>query len=382
MTRHWTINSRFLSQPATGVQRYARNVVQAIDALLNETPAAGDGIDIDMIVQGKPLDLPAYTNIKVRTSALISNGHLWEQVVLPGYVRGGLLSLCNTGPVAVRQQVVCIHDVNTHRFPQSYSLPFRALYGALLPALGRRSRIVTTVSEYSKAELASVGICALDKIRTVSNGHEHVLGWRPQHNAATHAAAGPDTIVMIGSAAQHKNIGLILGLAGRLSELGLRIAVVGATDKSVFAKADSLQSAHNVLWLGRVDDDALAALLGDCLCLAFPSFTEGFGLPPLEAMTLGCPVVASNTACMPEICGDAVLYASPSEPDAWLLAFSRLRSDQALWKTLSLRGRERARRYSWRASAASYLALMRHLDGVVMVQPEARLYRDPHNLPT
>ncbi|TJW23124.1 MAG: glycosyltransferase family 4 protein, partial [Mesorhizobium sp.] len=80
-----------------------------------------------------------------------------EQAVLPAYLRGGLLSLCNTGPLTVRRQVLCIHDVNTRACPQSYSLPFRLLYRTLVPALGRTALKIATVSQYSAGELTRYG---------------------------------------------------------------------------------------------------------------------------------------------------------------------------------------------------------------------------------
>jgi glycosyltransferase involved in cell wall biosynthesis len=109
-------------------------------------------------------------------------------------------------------------------------------------------------------------------------------------------------------------------------------------------------------------DEELAALLRDSLCLAFPSLAEGFGIPPLEAMALGCPVVASDRASLPEVCGDAALYASATDPEAWHSSFIRLHCDAKLRADLISRGEARARRFSWRASAELYLQTMMQLD--------------------
>ncbi|MFZ2100473.1 MAG: glycosyltransferase, partial [Oricola sp.] len=126
-------------------------------------------------------------------------------------------------------------------------------------------------------------------------------------------------------------------------------------------------------WLGRVTDNEFAALLRDSMCLAFPSFVEGFGLPPLEAMAIGCPVIVSDTASMPEVCGDAALYASPDNPEEWLEHFMRLRRQTGLREQMIMRGWARTRRYRWSATAQQYLGLMAQMDGVGNQQAEKAL---------
>ena len=361
MTRFWSINGRFLTQPVTGVQRYAREIVCALDQLMSLGHPLTQGLEMDLIVPRGASDLPQLQVIRLREVGPLG-GHTWEQAVLPILARRGLISLCNTGPLAAAKHIVCMHDINTRLYPSSYALPFRLLYRALQPALGRTALGVATVSHFSAGELSRNGIAAIEKVRVIPNGHEHALRWRPEHTADTRAAGGANTIVVIGSPAPHKNIGLILQLAPRLAAAGLRVAVAGMRDARVFKLGDTEQQWDNVIWLGRLSDDALAALLQDSLCLAFPSFIEGFGLPALEAMSLGCPVVASDRASLPEICGDAVLYAPPTAADVWFRQFLRLRENNSLRASFAARGRARARQYSWRTSALLYLELMAKAD--------------------
>jgi glycosyltransferase involved in cell wall biosynthesis len=106
----------------------------------------------------------------------------------------------------------------------------------------------------------------------------------------------------------------------------------------------------------------MTALLKDSLCLVFPSFTEGFGLPPLEAMAIGCPVIASDQASIPEVCGAACLYAPPGDAAAWLRQIRRLQADQELRTALIEQGQAHARQFSWRDSARLYINLMHELD--------------------
>ena len=362
VTRHWTINGRFLSQGLTGVQRYAREIVRALDAELIEGHALARALDLRLVVPrgADRLDLQAIRTIETDRAG----GHLWEQAVLPRHVEGGLVSLGNAGPLAVRRQIVCMHDMNTRTCPESYSALYRAAHRLLQPLLGRRVAAVATVSRYSAEQLVRHGICGPDRIAVMPNGHEHALRWRPRHSARTRAAAGPDTIVMIGTPAPHKNIRLILGMAERLAEAGMRIAVAGAAAPRVFRPDAEAAPFRGVTWLGRVSDGEMAALLQDSLCLAFPSLTEGFGLPPLEAMALGCPVVVSDRTSLPDLCGAAALYASPVEPDQWFAAFRQLHGDPDLRARLVERGRDRAQLFSWAESARLYLAAMARIDGV------------------
>jgi glycosyltransferase involved in cell wall biosynthesis len=363
MSRHWTINGRFLSQPVTGVQRYACEIVRALDGLLADQNPAARGLEIEILAPPStemPFPLLA---IGSRSVGRIG-GHAWEQFILPAHTRGSVLSLCNTGPLVTRKHIVCIHDANTFNVPESYSMAFRALYRILLPALGRTARSVSTVSGFSQSEIVRHQIAAEGKILIAPDGHEHALRWKPCHSIATRRAASRNTIVMIGSATPHKNSGLILGMCERLAAAGLTVAVVGLPDPRVFKKDGKRVDAGNVHWLGRISDEQLAALLRDSMCLAFPSFTEGFGLPALEAMAMGCPVVVADRASLPEVCGNAALYAPPTAADAWFKHFITLRDSEALRLQMIARGRAGAAKFSWRSSAMRYLRAMAAVDGI------------------
>jgi glycosyltransferase involved in cell wall biosynthesis len=342
-----------------------------LDHLVSEGQGLARDVALELLVPRNVENPPQLRSIPIRAVGPAS-GHVWEQAILPGAVRGGLLSLCNTGPIALTKQIVCLHDVNTRIIPESYSRPFRALYRVLHPALGRRAAQVTTVSHYSARQLIHYGIAAETKLRVIPNGHEHALRWQPRHSARTRAAAGRETIFVLGSPAPHKNIGLLLGLAGDFAEAGLRLAIAGMSDSRVFKAAPEGGEAGNVIWLGRVSDDEIAALLGDCLCLAFPSFVEGFGLPAVEAMAWSCPVVASDKASLPEVCGEAALYASPDEPAAWRDQIIRLSRDGTLRDGLVEKGRARMQKFNWRRSAEQYLQAMADADGCSRTAQTAR----------
>jgi glycosyltransferase involved in cell wall biosynthesis len=368
----WAINGRFLTQRTTGVQRYARGILGALDAILDARRGQPDQPLVELLVPPETIP-PALATIAVRRVGRL-HGHLWEQFSLPAHIRGeGLISLANTGPLAIRKQIVCVHDVNTRAVPTSYSRSFRLAYRLLQPALGRIAAQVTTVSTYSAQQLAKHGVAAPDKISIAPDGHEHVRGWRRQHSARTNAAAGPDTIVVLGSVTRHKNIELLINLAEALRALNFRLAIVGLQDGTVFNRSSPYTACDNVSWLGHCSDDELAALLDDCHCLALPSIVEGFGLPALEAMALGCPVIVSDRSSLPEVCGDAAIYASPFEPDRWISAFLKLRQQPGLREQLIAKGLARAPLFSWHQSASIYLDLMARLDKANVSVPAGRV---------
>ncbi len=347
----FALNGRFYGQRVTGVQRYAREIARALDA---DRRMSGLALRV-LTPAGSAID-PELGGVEWRGVGPL-RGHAWEQLTLPARCRGPLLNLCNTAPAVKTDQVVCIHDANIFLQPESYSLAFRTLYRSLLPAVGRRSARVTTVSSFSASQIDEHLGIERRKIEVVPNGHEHVFRWSAASSrVGERLRPGRPFVLLLGSNARHKNAGLILGQAEALDALGLDLVVVGGSDK-IFASVTGV-SRSNILRLGAVSDDDLAYLYAEALCLAFPSLTEGFGLPVLEAMASGCPVVSSDRSSMPEVCGDAALMASPDDPGAWRRHFAALAASRSLRGELREAGRVRCGRFSWAGSARHYAQLM------------------------
>jgi glycosyltransferase involved in cell wall biosynthesis len=223
--------------------------------------------------------------------------------------------------------------------------------------IARRAAVVTTVSRDAAAKIAHHLNIPEDRIVVASNGHEHALRWDASRSklAETVTLRRP-YVLLLGSLAKHKNIGRILELADVLDELGLDIRVVG-TAAAIF-RSERGAAAPNLTFLGQVSDDDLAFLLENALCLAFPSLSEGFGLPLLEAMIWNCPIVASTQSSVPEVCGSAALFADPHDGAGWVKHFVALAESKILSDELRALGQERARRFSWTRSAQIYLDLM------------------------
>ncbi|MBS7542945.1 glycosyltransferase family 4 protein [Ancylobacter oerskovii] len=362
-TRRWTVNGDFTTLNPTGVARYAREVTRALDALVAERHPLTQDLALELVVPRPPaMPLPLQA-IALRVVPEYSRPRLpqfWVQMQLPRQVSGGLLSFCNLAPVAVRRQVACIHDLQTFNSPQSYSRGFRLAHRVILPLLGRRAAAITTVSELSRDELVRHGVAPAEKIVVTYNGSDHALNWRPQRSRLDVATARPFVLCLLRNQA-HKNPELLLRLARPLEAIGVDMMVMGELDAELAARLGGM-GARNVHVLGRISDDDFAAALSRALCFLFPSRMEGFGLPAVEAMRWGCPVIASSAPCLPEICGDAALFADPDDDAGWIAAIGQLLASPERRRLLSAAGRERAEMFSWRRIALTYLTLMAAID--------------------
>jgi glycosyltransferase involved in cell wall biosynthesis len=358
--RSWAINGRFLTQRMTGVQRYAYEIITALDDIFSRNSELAARLSMQLILPPEVKAGPALSKISVCQTSF-GSGHAWDQLVLPWYAGHGVLSLGNFGPVIARNPIVCIHDANVFIQPESYSRSFGLAYRTLLPVVGQRAKRIATVSQFSADMLVEYGVCRREKIFIAPNGHEHALRWDASRSQLPllNTLQRP-YVLLLGSLAKHKNIGVVLDQAEGLDAAGIDIVVVGGTS-GIFSGSASDIRGSNIHHAGYVGDDDLAALYQGALCLAFPSKTEGFGIPPLEAMARGCPVISSNAASLVEVGGDAVIYVDPGHGDGWREAIVALSQNEALRQTMVAQGRKRAAAFSWTRSAQLYLEEMLHL---------------------
>jgi glycosyltransferase involved in cell wall biosynthesis len=362
--RLWTINGDFVALKPTGVPRYAREVTLALDKLVGEGHPLTEGLRLDLVAPHQVVDLPL-RNIPIRVVPEFDKPRLpqlWVQLQLPRFAPGGVVSFCNLAPVAKRRHIVCIHDLHTFVQPESYGRGFRVAHKVILPLLGRRARQITTVSSLSRDHLIRYGVAPAEKITVTYNGADHASRWNAANS--TLALGSRPFVVCLGQNQRYKNMELIWRMAPALDALGLDIYMAGAISPDVLASYGGERPA-NLRLLGRIGDDDLAKVFGAALCFLFPSRIEGFGLPAVEAMSCGCPVIAADAPCLPEVCGEAALYAGPDDDAGWTDAVARLRDDAALRQNMIELGRARAARYSWRGIAEVYLRLMAETDGVL-----------------
>ncbi|MBB4011600.1 glycosyltransferase family 4 protein [Niveibacterium umoris] len=355
------VNGRFLGRRATGVDRFAYEVLNAIDSLLDRSDPRLAELEFKVLIPRTVPERHQFRNISVSAVGK-RDGQLWEQLDLRGAVKGRLLlSLCNTAPAGVRSQVVVIHDAATAAIPRAFSRGFRWWYRILMPLLGLMSRRIITVSEFSKGELTRRFGIPAKKIDVVIEGGEHILRVPADVGAiARFGLADRPFVLAVSSMAAHKNFRLVLDTIAKLDDPPFDIAIAGGANARVFGSAGLVHS-DRVKWLGYVSDGELRALYEGAMCFVFPSLYEGFGIPPLEAMTCGCPVVAARAASIPEVCGDAAVFFDPHNADELAAQLVRVAGDADLRAELVAKGRVQAAKFSWEAAACQVLAACREV---------------------
>jgi len=364
-------NGRFLSRAPSGVDRVAEELIRAFDDLTCNNTKSLNNFTIAVPPKRNIHDQSGMasklgsrlSNFDIR-SVGFSNGHFWEQFFLGGYRRSSwLLSLCNTGPITRKKQLVLIHDAQVFLTPNSYSFFFRFFYQLMLPRLAKRSKIVATVSSFSKIQLEQNGVAPAGKTIVLYNGSDHMDRIVSANDTLKkYNLKKQGFILSIGSLARHKNLKLLaLAAESRRNTRKERkppLVIAGGGDKKIFANA-GIPETKNVRFLGRVSDADLKALYSNAIALAFPSITEGFGLPPVEAMRCDCPVIASTGGAIPEICGDAALLIDPYNVEEWTDALERVSHDKSLRLSLIAKGRKRVESLTWKRTAIKLLAALK-----------------------
>ncbi len=343
MTPPLLVNGRFLTQGLTGVQRFALETTRALAPIAAIRVIAPPGARDEWGVATQ------------RVGRL--GGHAWEQFDLPRHVRGAvLLNLCNTAPLALRRQVVVVHDAATFAVPQAYSWRFRTWYRLMQHGLVQRGAVFATVSAFARDQIAHhLGADPAD-IAVLGEGAEHILRTPADHTLHARLGLARPYVLAVGSLAPHKNLAALSATAALLAGRGMDLVLTGDLTPRVFAHgAPALpQPARPV---GRVDDSGLRALYERASCFVFPSLHEGFGLPAIEAMTCGCPVVAARAGALPEVCGDAAMLVDPTDPADIAAAVKRVTGDSAFTARMRAAGLARARLFTWPAAAQALAGL-------------------------
>jgi len=348
-----TINGRFLTQPVSGVQRYAAEIVLALDDLLaRRCVAAAEGIRFRLVAPlgaAPPGSLRSIAFVRVGEPA----GHRWDQLALARAAQGGpLLSLGGSGPLFHRDHLVVIHDAAVYRHPEHFSRSYGLVHRTLGRIFARTARMAT-VSEFSKRELSGLLGISTANITVAPNGWEHLARLVPEPGVARRYAGDAPFFVTVGNLTPNKNLAVAIEAFSLLPPGTAKLIIVGSANASIFGASGAGAVNPDVIFAGRLDDEALAGLLGDSQALIFPSVYEGFGIPPLEAMQAGTRVLASRAEAVVEVCDGVADFFDAHNAETLAALVGRVLREAPEERRVRLDdGKARLQRYSWSRSAS------------------------------
>lgn len=369
------INGRFLLAKRTGVQRAAYNLLRAVFTLDREN-------EFFLFTGEQQVTNPdwRFPNVTVVPSALQENAmvrnHFWEQFILPRLCYEHRIDLlhcpANIAPLFYRGRVVInIHDLCFVVNPQWYSYQFRTLYNLVIPRLARRAARIITNSNNSRNDLLQYCSVPASKVNLV---YWAVDDQFRNTNASVARNDGRDYILYVGSLEPRKNIALLVEayeiLRNRNPDLRPKLFLIGG-ESPLFGGVRLRIKRHveDVVFKGFVDDESLRQYYRNARLFVYPSLYEGFGLPPLEAMASGTPVVTSRSSSLPEVVGDAAILVDPYDPEELASAMEGVLRSESLRRDLVDRGLEKVKEFDWFRVARATIA----------VYYEA--YGDPEGLP-
>ena len=332
------INARFLTQSLTGVQRFAMEIS---GILKNDFP--------NRYIWVSPANIKHQEiakNLEVEVTGDHS-GHFWEQYELPKYLKKKhspiLLNLCNTAPLMYSNNISTIHDVAFYENPEWFSKRFVFIYKFLIPKIVRSSKLVFTVSEFSKNEIHKYMSKPLDQIEVVHNSVSKIF--------VPGKFSEERLILTVSTLQPRKNLITLINSFGEIQDESLKLVIIGSENR-LFSSSkikQIIEGDERIILTGYLTDDKLVEYYQKALIFVYTSLYEGFGIPPLEAMACGTSTIVSDIPVFRELYDDATMFFQ-SESDLtnkikFLLDNQELRTDKIK------RGLNLVNKYSWRTSA-------------------------------
>lgn len=276
-----------------------------------------------------------------------------------------LISPTTHGSFFLKNQILTIHDLLSLRF-KNISPHQRFYYKFLLPYLVSRAKFIIAISETTKNDIIHFLKCPEEKIHVIHNGYDenvyHPINYNQQLIEKKYGFV--NYFLAVGPTYAHKNFEKLITAYNKLSPVEkIQNPLIIAGGKNPYLKnlkelVTCLRLTKHVHFLDYVPENLMPSLYREAFALIFPSLYEGFGMPPLEAMACGCPVITSSTSSLPEVCGNAVLYIDPAREDSITTAIRKLTNDSRLYDELKTKGLLQAKKFSWNKTAQTLKTLL------------------------
>jgi len=363
LTLRVLVDAHLIGARETGNETYTLNLLHALSDLPNVICGAA-------ILPGRKL--PSHL-FKVEPVPLKSSGN-WNRLLntLPAACRNwqaDVLHVTYVGPFFVAcPTVVSVHDVSFKHYPKFFSPRDRLLFATLLPLTLRRARAVVAISNHAKKEIVDVFPYLKEKIYVTFLAADPMFqplqSVELLRNVRLRYGIRSEYILAVGNLQPRKNLlRLIRAFAFVHRHINdIQLIVVGKAhwqSSAVYSAVKNFGLENHVVFTGYVPNDDLIVLYSFAKVYVYPSLYEGFGLPILEAMACGVPVVSSNTSSMPEVAGDAALLVDPHQEDQIAKAILKILDNTDLATSLSDKGLRRARFFSWRKTAQETVDIYR-----------------------
>ena len=343
-----------------GIGTYIRNLLRQLARLDGQS---------EFVVLCRPEDRDALGALGENFRAVPEHARTYsmaEQLTIPLALKRERVTLFHAPhyvlpPLVPCRSVVTIHDCLHLMFPQYLPNRLMPLYArASLTLAARRATRVLTVSESSKRDILRFVDVAADKIDVIYTAYDERFGLEPRQEDVDRVRERyqlqDDFVLYAGNVKPHKNLVRLIEAFDLVRRSGLdhlKLVLIGdqISKYTALRRAVHAHQLHRyVRFLGYQSEDTLAIMYRLARVFVFPSLYEGFGLPPLEAMASGTPVVASNVSSLPEVLGDAALFVEPRDPQSIADGIRRVLCDERLRCELRAKGFARASQFSWERS--------------------------------
>lgn len=307
------VNGQFTARRMTGQERFAYEIITELDKICNKG-------EFKLIVPQDAKNIPKLTNISIIKYGK-AKGSLWEQTFFAWYTvwhKEISLNLCSVMPI-LKPGIICIHDLSYKVNPQYFKTPYAKVsqwwHKMQYHFAWHFSPLIFTVSEYSKQQMIDIYHVSPDKIIVIGNGWEHFNRIKDDETLKERKQElfTKPYFFSLGSLAPNKNIQWILKVAKHHPQYNFFIA--GNASLKAYGEDYKECDYPNVKFLGYISDGEIKYLMRHCKAFIFPSFFEGFGIPPLEAMSVGAKVILAKSSCLPEIFGNSGYYIDPNNAD-------------------------------------------------------------------